>query len=187
MRKANWVGALSGIAALAVAAPLWADEPATAGALQFGLGFRYGVELNEGDSNPWGTGLGLEGGYTLPFGLYLGGNAEYFFGNEVDFGLGTVDANIWQISAEGGYDIGLAKYFVIRPKLGLGLANPMVETCLSGAPCSKASDSYMLLAPGAKLMLFTTHFSLSVDLRYAMVMADPETANAFIFSVGVGF
>jgi len=49
MKKARWVGWLSGLAALAVALPSFADEPATAGQLQIGLGFRYGVELNEGD------------------------------------------------------------------------------------------------------------------------------------------
>jgi hypothetical protein len=195
MRKASLVGVLTGLAALAFVTPAFA-APATSGALQFGVGFRYGKELNEGDFNPWGTGLGIEGGYTLPIlNVYLGGNAEYFFGAKSDVKSsvlsGSVDGHIFQLSAEGGYDIGLGPLLVLRPKLGIGFASPHVEVCTPD--CDKRNDTNFLLAPGAKLLLFTSHFSLSADVRYALLFAqksevgDSTTGKAFIFSVGVGF
>ena len=113
MKKSTCAGMLSGLAALAVAAPCFA-EPATSGSLQLGLGFRYGMELNEGNANPWGSGLGFNGGYTLPvIPIYLGGNIEYFFGNTVQGTGFELKSRLWQIHAEGGYDIGLTDFFVL--------------------------------------------------------------------------
>src|SRR3954470_14749046 len=104
-------------------------EPATANSIQLGVGFRYGIEMNSGDVNPWGIGLGLDGGYTLPNAVYLGGNIEYFFGDSVGDDINGATINIWQLSAEGGYDIGLGPIFVLRPKVGLGLANTHEKLC----------------------------------------------------------
>jgi len=162
MRKVHWLSAALGLVGLSWATPSFADGPATEGALQIGLGFRYGAELNDGDFNPWGTGIGLEVGYTLPvLPIYVGGNAEYFFGNKIDFG-GTptvastsVESHIWQL-------------------------------CGGGLPCQKNSDTKGLVAPGAKIILMFSRFQLSFDGRYAVVLSDP-TAKAFIFSVGIGF
>ena len=187
MHQAKWVSAALGVVALLVAAPSWADGPATAGALQIGLGFRYGAELNDGDFNPWGTGLGLEVGYTLPvLPIYVGGNLEYFFGGTLDTPLGKVDGNLWQVTAEGGYDFGVGDHLVIRPKLGLGFANLSAETCLANFGCSKSSDAKGVIAPGAKFIIMFSRFELALDGRYDVVLSDPA-AKAFIFSVGVGF
>jgi len=191
MRQAKWASAALGLAGLLFAAPSFAEGPATQGAVQIGLGFRYGAELNDGDFNPWGTGLGLEVGYTLPIlPIYLGGNLEYFFGNKVDLGGtpafpgGTLEGNLWQLTAEGGYDFGVGNHLVIRPKLGLGFADTTVESCFG--PCAKDSTAKAVIAPGAKFILLLSHFELAFDGRYDVVMSDP-TAKAFIFSVGVGF
>jgi hypothetical protein len=187
MRKISLISVAMGLVSALWAAPSWAGEPATAGALQFGLGFRYGAELNDSDLNPWGTGIGLEGGYTLPvLPIYVGGNAEYFFGGTLESPLADFEANIWQISAEGGYDIGIGDNFVVRPKLGLGYAFVSTEACIVETGCSSESDSKPLIAPGAKLMLFLSSFQLSFDARYAIVTSDPA-AKAFIFSAGIGF
>lgn len=190
MRKAKWLAAAFGLSSLLLAAPSFAA--ATEGALQLGLGFRYGKELNDGDLNPWGTGIGLEVGYTLPvLPIYLGGNAEYFFGGTLESPVGNLatsklDANIWQLSAEGGYDFGIGDHLVLRPKLGLGIAHLSSEQCLTGVPCVSDSDTKPLIAPGAKLILMFSRFELSFDGRYAIVTSDP-TSKAFIFSVGIGF
>lgn len=185
MKKAKWLGAAVGLVASLAAAPSFAA--ATEGTLQLGLGFRYGKELNDGDLNPWGTGIGLEAGFTLPvLPVYVGGNAEYFFGGTLEAPGGKVDANVWQLSAEGGYDFGLGDHLVLRPKLGLGLAHLSGETCIDGFGCTKDGDTKPLLAPGAKFILMFSRFELAFDARYAVVTSDP-TSKAFIFSVGVGF
>lgn len=185
MKRSTWAGLFSGLAAACVALPAFA-EPATSGALQLGLGFRYGVEMNQGDANPWATGLGINGGYTLPaIPIYLGGNIEYFFGNKLTTPGFESKSRLWQIHAEGGYDIELTDMFVLRPKLGLGPATVTGEACAFGT-CFSDTKTYMSVAPGATFMVFTPVIRLSFDARYELVLAD-ETAKAFIFSAGIGF
>ncbi len=185
-----------------LATPAFANEPATAGALQWGIGFRYGFELEDGDFNPWGTGLGAELGYTLPNAVYVGGNFDYFFGEEEELGDASYQSNIWQLMAEGGYDIGVAPVFVIRPKLGVGFATINSESCAGTLGCRDDSSTNFALAPGAKFMFLTENFGLSADLRYDIIFAEEppectgtggcveggtETANALILSIGIGF
>ncbi len=176
------VGAVA--AAGLVSAPAFA-EPATANSIQLGLGFRYGIEMNPGDVNPWGIGLGLDGGYTLPNAVYLGGNIEYFFGDSVGDDTNGATTNIWQLSAEGGYDIGLGPIFVLRPKLGLGLANIHEKGCVLGA-CTSDTESKFALLPGATFMVMPPGFNLSADLRYELIFAD-EVEKALLIAVGIGF
>jgi hypothetical protein len=200
----------------AVAAPAWADDgasanaeplppsgqeeaapqaptgPHTANSIQIGLGFRYGAKLSEGDLNPWGTGLGIDVGYTLPNAVYLGGNFEYFFGETSEAEGVKLSANLLQFTVEGGYDVGIGQSFVIRPKLGVGVAHLMtkVEGCPIAAFCSESSvsssDTKAALAPGVSLLLFTQRISLSLDVRYDMVLSDPSL-KGLIFSAGLGF
>ena len=170
-------------------APARPSGPHTAGAIQLGLGFRYGALLSEGDLNPWGTGLGLDVGYTLPQAVYLGASFEYFFGGSTELGLGiTAKSNIWQLTGEGGYDVGLGEHFVIRPKVGFGIAGAKtsLEGCSGGVECNSQSDTKALIAPGVRLMLFTEKISVAFDFRYAHVFSDPA-AKALIFAAGIGF
>jgi hypothetical protein len=160
--------------------------PATANVVQFGLGFRYGIELNDDtDLNPWGAGLGIDAGYTLPSAVYVGGTFEYFFGGSIDAEGGELKGNAWHLLGEGGYDIGLGESFVVRPKLGVGLGSIKTEVCFDG-DCNSDSSTNLAMAPGIKLMLITPRFGLSLDTRYAMIFGD-KTAKALIFTVGVGF
>jgi hypothetical protein len=174
-----------------VAAAAWlfsapaAAEPATANSIQLGLGFRYGFEMNEGDFNPWGVGLGLNGGYTLPNAVYVGGNVEYFFGDRVGNDTDGESGNLWQLTAEGGYDVGLGPIFVLRPKLGAGIANVHDKLCLAGQ-CLTDNASKFALLPGATFILMPPGFRLSADLRYEFVFAD-GTPKALLLAVGIGF
>jgi hypothetical protein len=167
-----------------LSAPAFA-EPTTANSLQIGLGFRYGFEMNEGDLNPWGPGLGLDVGYTLPNAVYVGGVFEYFFGDSIGSGANKVESNLWQLMAEGGYDLGLGPIFVLRPKLGAGVASINGEACVLGT-CVDDSSTELAIAPGVKAMFFFPVLKLSADLRYDLVFAE-ETAKALILTVGFGF
>lgn len=182
--------AMVGIAALLGAAKDANAQPATANSLQIGLGFRYGIDLEDGDLNPFGTGLGLDAGLTLPNAIYVGGVFDYFFGNSVTSRtevLGQVvevetSANIWQLMAEGGYDLG-AGPFVLRPKLGVGIASLNGEVCSAG--CDDDSETALALAPGATF-IFMGPATVSLDVRYDIVMTDPSW-NGLIFALGIGF
>ncbi len=179
------------VTSVAVAAAAWlfsnpaAADPATANSIQLGLGFRYGVETDQSDFNLWGIGLGLNGGYTLPNAVYLGGNLEYFFGDKAGDDTNGASGNIWQITAEGGYDLGLGPIFVLRPKLGAGIANLHEKICTAG-DCPSSTESKFALAPGATFILMPSGFRLSADVRYEFVFAD-STPRALIFTVGIGF
>jgi len=91
-----------------VVTPPVSADPRTAKVLQLGFGFRYGVDLRSADTvNPWASGFGVDGGYTLPNAVFVGGSFEYFFGQEVgDDQVNGGSANLWQLSTEAGYDFG---------------------------------------------------------------------------------
>jgi len=152
-----------------------------------GLGFRYGFELEEGSFNPWGRGLGVSGGYTLPNAIYLGGNFDYFFGDEEEFPGGDRSGNVWQIMGEGGYDLGIGPNFVVRPKVGVGGASLASEVCLKPGTCTPASEMNLAIAPGSTFVVLTSKVSVSLDLRYNMTFASERTLKALILSAGVGF
>lgn len=183
--------AIRAVMGAGVAAAAWlfstpaAADPATTNSIQLGLGFRYGFEMNEGDFNPWGIGLGLNGGYTLPNAVYLGGNFEYFFGDSVGDDTNGVSGNLWQLTAEGGYDVGLGPIFVLRPKLGAGIADMHEKVCSEGL-CANGNQSKFALLPGATFILMPPGFRLSADLRYEFVFAD-GTPKALLLAVGIGF
>jgi hypothetical protein len=166
--------------------------PHTANSIQLGLGFRYGVKLSDGDINPWGSGLGVDLGYTFPNAIYVGGNFEYFFGETLEAEGVKLSANILQFGVEGGYDVGIGQNFVIRPKLGVGMAHlkSSFEGCGIGALCEAgphdSSDTKAAIAPGATFLLFTKHVSVALDVRYDVVFTDPSL-QGLIFSVGIGF
>jgi hypothetical protein len=183
MRGVRFFGVFAAVGTMFLSAPAFAD-PTTANSLQIGLGFRYGFEMNEGDLNLWGPGLGLDVGYTLPNAVYVGGLFEYFFGETIEEGNVKVKGNLWQLMAEGGYDLGLGPIFVLRPKLGAGFASTSGEFC---APdCRDDSSTDLAIAPGVKAMFFFPVLKLSADLRYDLVFAE-ETAKAVILTVGFGF
>ena len=158
IRQKRVLSALVLAGSLGVSLPALA-EPATANMLQIGLGFRYGFEMEEGDFNPWGPGIGVDAGYTLPSAVYIGGAFDYFFGEETDL----VQGNIWQLMAEGGYDLG-AGDFVLRPLLGAGIASVNLEACFLDV-CEDAGSTEFAIAPGATFMYIGSNVSLSVDLR----------------------
>jgi hypothetical protein len=167
-------------------------EPATIEVLQVGVGFRYGLDMTSGDTlSPWGLGLGLHGGYTLPNAVFLGGSFEYFFGEKIGDDQNGASANLWQLSAEGGYDLGIDAV-VLRPKLGLGIANVHVKSCApamseaGGTNCTSHKKAALAFLPGATFIVLPGRFSLTADVRYELVFAS-QTGHGLLFTFGVGF
>src|SRR5690606_5628792 len=182
----KWPTPATAAAVFLASATASAQEAATAGKPSVGAGIRYGLEMNEGDSNPWGFGLGARGGYTLDFGLYVGGAFEYYFGDSEDFGGGNeVSFNIWQLMAEVGYDVGLGDQLVLRPKAGVRLASLGGEVCIQGT-CASDSESNLLLAPGVEFQYVGDGFFVGAEARYDFIFADPETANALVLGASGG-
>jgi len=168
MRARHWAGALGLVAVLSAAGVAHAEEPVTIGHIQPSFGFRYGAKLG-GGTNPWGPGLGLELGYTLPSAVYLGGSFDYFFGEK--------STNLWELMGQAGYDIGVGRspQLLLRPKVGLGAAMP------------SGDGGRFVTAPGATIMFITSGFLLALDGRLDLVFAGGPPLKAIVFSVGIGF
>jgi hypothetical protein len=145
----------------------------------------YGVGLQSG-GNPWGLGFGLRGGYNLDK-IYLGARFVYYLGKSVTvpnpFGTPvSVTANIWELGVEGGYDVDAAQGLVVRPLVGLGIANSGV----SGTGISGASSTDLYIAPGAALLYdVSDSFFVGVDARLQLVFAS-SLGKSLIFLANGG-
>ena len=139
-----------------------------------------GVEGTE--LNPYGIGIGLRGGVTLPSALYLGASFDYFFGESDD--AVDIDFNLYQLMGNVGYDIGLGP-LTLRPSLGLGVASTSVEADVIGVRLEE-TESDFVLSPGAEGIIGLGILSVSAELRYNKIFADGD-ADALIMGVGFGF
>lgn len=148
--------------------------PASSGKkpISAGLLLGYGLDLEDGSTNPWGLGFGLNGGYSLDMGVYIGGRFVYYLGED--------DVNVWELGVEGGYNVVMDK-LTIRPEIGLGLANIGISVA---TPIGTVSDSstYLSIAPGAALLYdVSENMYVGADARFQLVFADPDTVKALIF------
>jgi hypothetical protein len=164
-------------------------EPATSRVLQIGVGGEYGVKLAGPELNPWGFGLGVHLGYTLPMGVYFGVPFDYFFGTEDTYGGAAVEAKLWQVGIEGGYDLALGRTLVLRFKGSLGVASVTTAGCIGDleAPlCARRTESKPVFGPGLTFLYLGPSFSFTLDGRYELLPTDP-LAHGLIFSIGFGF
>jgi hypothetical protein len=139
----------------------------------------YGVPTADLPLNPYGLGVGLRGGVTLPASLYLGASFDYFFGeSETIAGIET-SVSLLQLMAHLGYDLGVGP-FTLRPSLGLGLAEVSGE-----ALGFENSESDFVASPGAEFLIGLGLLSVSAEARYNKVFADD--ADGLVLGVGLGF
>jgi hypothetical protein len=146
----------------------------------------YGINLEEGDPNPYGLGFAPQGGYTLDPGVFLGARFDYFLGGteEVPF-LGELSLNIYQILAEAGYDVEVGDSLVVRPKVGVGVAKGLGEACIDGACVDADGDMELAFSPGANLLYMLDPVFLNVDVRYNVITSDPSL-SALMLGAGAG-
>ena len=193
MKRALTLGIVSSVLCLSVAAQ--AQEAFTAEKATVSVGLGYGLYTGDemgGDFNPYGVGLHVRGGYTLPMNLYLGGLFEYYLGATEEEGDFEASANIYQIMFEGGYDVALGPTAVIRPVLGLGYSTVSSEVCLgdTGIPgfsgCSDTSQSKLAISPGAVALLDFGSVFGTASARYNHIFVEDGNADAILLGVGVG-
>lgn len=139
--------------------------------LSIGLLLGYGFEHEKTFGvNPYSLGIGVRGGYTLDFGLYLGGMFTYFIGTE-DEGMSavtaggtvTASAHYLEILAEVGYDVWIAK-FVLRPYLGMGVGVGVQDGTVYPSPVNSFA-----FAPGVSLFYTFGAAFLGVDIRFNLM------------------
>lgn len=144
-------------------------------------GLRPGVEASAGIGTGFsGTyGLGYEGrlGYTMPFGMYLGGQVQAFYGQ------GAVDqkAHATFFGIEGGYKWYPLDPVEFRPYLFLG---PAFITEVSTNPTVVTSKTGFAVQPGAMLTYHLGQFFAGGDFRF---LATPGPFGVTLMgTIGVG-
>jgi hypothetical protein len=140
----------------------------------------YGSSLGEPELDPYGPGLGVRAGVTLPASLYLGASVDYFFGESESLAGVDVSASLLQVLAHVGYDAGFGP-LTLRPSLGFGLAQSSVDL---GAV--DESEGNFALSPGAEVLVGLGLLSVSGEVRYNKVFADGDT-DALVLGLGLGF
>jgi len=143
--------------------------------ISVGLLLGYSLSLEDGP-NPFGVGLGVRGGYNLDA-IFLGARFVYY--------LGESNFNIWELGIEGGYDIA-AGPVVIRPGLGLGIANLTVEIPrFAGFGGGSVSSTEVYFAPGASVLYdINDAFFIGGELRFMFVLSDPTYKALSILANG---
>ena len=167
------------LATLATASPASALPLLTLSGSARGL---YGSPTGDAELNPYGVGLGLRAGVTLPASLYLGVSYDYFFGESDSSAVGDVSLSLQQFMGRVGYDLGVGP-LTLRPQLGLGLAHTSSEL---GPVEASASD--FVVAPGVEFSFGLGLLSVGAEVSYNKVFADDEVeADAVILGLGLGF
>jgi len=158
------------------------DVPEAPGAahakpISVGLLLGYGISFEDGP-NIWGLGFGLRGGYNIDA-IFLGARFVYYLGED--------DVNLWELGIEGGYDIPVGPV-IIRPGLGLGLANVSISVDLP-APLEDIDDSetnpYFALGSSVLYDIDDTFF-VGGDARLQFVIGDNGDGTALIILANGG-
>lgn len=140
----------------------------------------YGSSSGDPELDPYGPGIGVRAGVTLPASLYLGASLDYFFGESESLAGVDASASLLQVLGNVGYDVGFGP-LTLRPSLGFGLAQSNEEL---GAV--DESDGNFVLSPGAELFVGLGLLSVSGEVRYNKVFADGDT-DAVVLGLGLGF
>jgi hypothetical protein len=161
-------GVVVALAFLAGARRAEANYPAAALSWSHGqmnAGARYG-------SDDLNLGLGARGGYTLPNGVYIGGMFDYFIGQSASMTSGgtsaSASAHMWDVGAEGGFDFALTDAVMVRPYLGLGIAESSIEACIDqigGPMCTSGSVSDSFLEVGGLINYLSGQLMFGGDVR----------------------
>jgi len=154
----------------------------------------YGMLPDASSSlNPYGAGLGLRLGITLPVRLYFGVSYEHFFGGEPVRYSNVVawesEATVDQVEGWVGYQLPLDGV-TLRPCLGIGAAYMREETLVTdmrGQQERSEEDALgIVVSPALQLAFPIGAASFLVEGRYSIVPEDVAEADALFIGVGFG-
>lgn len=145
-------------------------------------GVRPGLEvsgaLGTGFSETYGFGFEARIGYTLPVGVYLGGQVQAFYGESV----ADERAHAAFFGGELGYKLFPLAPLELRPYV---FAGPAFITQVNENPASLRSKTSFAVQPGALALYHMGPAFVGADFR---VLATPSPFGVTLMgSVGVGF
>jgi len=156
--------------------PVYGDgRPFMVGAL---VGWAVNTDRNNGGlgADPYGLALGVSGGYTFPFQLYIGVRYVYFLGNTEDSYGGRppvqteASTNYNHFAAEAGYDL-WAGDAIIRPSALVGGVLGIWNKDGASTPTEGSTGAFMI-SPGFSVIFPMDSFFLGGDLRGNIVTGD---------------
>ena len=161
----------------------WANralaEPFTERRVGLGVGLAYGLYLGDAAEDiptPYGLGVGARAGYTFDPNVYLAAELNYFFGTSQRFPqYGDVEGSlrILQYGAQAGYDLGLGRHFVLRPKLGVGAARVTAKVRVEDMT-GDVSETGLALTAGVEALGRYKVWFLAVEARYTYLRIDTQ-------------
>lgn len=156
-------------------------DPWTKEKVQLEGHFGGGAYFGDGVVNPYKFGLGLRGGYTLGLPIYVGGLFDGFFGETE----ALVSGRSFIFQAEGGYDLGLTDWLVLRPKIGLGLTRFKYEICGVNVTeaCVDDKKAKFAFQIGVEAPMKLGPVLVAPDIRFNIV----GDATAMIIGAGAGY
>jgi hypothetical protein len=144
-----------------------------------GYGFSDDLVYNDKRYDPYGVMLGLDLGYTFPFGLRIGADASYGFGRRLEqtSSTGEVDAtDATSIALDGslGYDL-LLSAFRLRGAVDMGAARYWFDGGRIEGPRVPGAAFYI----GPKIVLLWQYraFELGLQSKYWATSADGPGNN----------
>jgi hypothetical protein len=165
----------------------------------------FGEPMDVEHPNAYALGLGLRGGYTFRFGLYVGGQMAYFLGSageqrfpaepgssrdvggiSVPREGGTIvyERSTFLFGPEVGYDFRSGP-FLVRPTLANGALSWSQEACL-GDDCEDDVDAKPFLAPGLTLGVISRPFYVGAQFEYLVTFDAPEPAPGPVIALNLG-
>ncbi len=155
------------------------------------LGYGFSTEKHS-PVNPYGLGLGLSAGLTLPgIPIYAGARLVGFLGAKghtpsVLPGASATEQSLSYLTY--GIDLGyeLGKNLVLRPSLGIGRAVLKGKVTIPGAAEISASDGSLYLAPGIALLVKAGLLFVGAEARYMFLTESKHVSGmSLLASVGV--
>jgi len=153
-----------------------------------GYGFSDDLVYNGKRFDPYGMTLGLDLGYTFPFGLRIGADASYGFGRRLEPTSSTgevdvMDSTSYALDGSLGYDL-LLSAFRLRGAVDMGAARYSIE----GGRFERASVPGAAFYIGPKVALIWQYraFELGLQIKYWVTSADsPSKDNNGVVHVGL--
>jgi hypothetical protein len=178
----------------------WGAQPDTGD----GAGFDDADADAYQSSLAYAFGIGLRGGYTFPFKLYLGARLAHHFGRDgwqayyagwggsISDGINTIgneggvitqSQSTTHFGTEVGYDFVIGP-IVIRPYLADGLLVHMDEECFPQT-CESFNANQLFLGTGASVFGVVGPMLIGLDSTFIAALGD-SSLNAGLFSFIVG-
>ncbi|MGH7328527.1 MAG: hypothetical protein ACREJX_09280, partial [Polyangiaceae bacterium] len=163
-------------------------EVSAAALLGYGVDNLCGADPDR-TCTPFGVGLGLRAGVTMPFKLYVGATFLYHLGYSIGSGDNLVREHTFYPGLEAGYDFVLGP-ITLRPYTGIGDAFDSSENKTSASSRFPAGDTgtteqRLAVWPGLVALASFHRLFAGIDFRYVTTTQEDRSAPCVFGRFGI--